>query len=119
MDEIMQGKLRALGIDTQDALTRFMGNDTLLMRFLLNFPQDPNFQNLKRAMEDQNVEAAYQAVHALKGVAGNLSMTELFRQSCAITEDLRNKDFSSAMDKMDVLEAQYLRIVSALKNLNN
>lgn len=115
MDEMMQENLCALGIDIQDALARFMGNDTLLMRFLLNFPQDPNFQNLKQAMKEQNMEAAYQAAHALKGVAGNLSMTELFRQSCAITEDLRNKELSSAAKKMDALETQYLRIVSGLE----
>ena len=38
--------LKAAGVDYDGALSRFMGNEALLMRFLNKFLDDPNFLNL-------------------------------------------------------------------------
>ena len=66
------------------------------------------------AQEEQDTAQAYTAAHTLKGVAGNLAMTALFRQVSAITEDLRAEDLTAARSKMEELEAQYCQVVSAL-----
>ena len=114
MDEKEKKRLEAAGIDVEDALLRFMSDEGLMMKFLLRFPEDKNFQKLKQAMEEQDTAQAYTAAHTLKGVAGNLAMTALFRQVSAITEDLRAENLTAARSKMEELEAQYCQVVSAL-----
>lgn len=114
MEETKKLQLTAAGIDVEEALGRFMGNEALMMKFLLRFPQDPSFQQLKEAMARCDAAQAFTAAHTLKGLAGNLSMKELFRQISAIVEDLRSGDLPTAAGKMEALEVQYRRTAAVL-----
>lgn len=114
MDETRRAQLAAAGVDVEEALMRFMGNEDLMLKFLLRFPEDPSFSQLKAAMEHGDAAGAFTAAHTLKGVAGNLSLKDLFQQVGAMVEDLRKGDLASAAGKMGDLEAQYLHITQAL-----
>ena len=117
MDERKKQQLEAAGIDVADALARFMDNEALMLKFLLRFPQDQNFALLKQAMDSGNVNQAFEAAHTLKGVTGNLAMTQLFQQVSLLVEDLRNQNLSAAQAQIPELEAQYSRILAALNEL--
>lgn len=114
MDESRKKQLEAAGIDVGDALARFMNNEGLMMKFLLRFPQDQNYQRLCQAMEAQDAAAAYEAAHTLKGVAGNLSMKGLYARVCDVVEDLRGGDLAAAAGKMDGLRASYQQTLDAV-----
>ena len=114
MDEQRRAQLIAAGVDVEEVLLRFMGNESLMMKFLLRFPEDPSFPQLKEAMEQGDTARAFTAAHTLKGVAGNLSMNALYQQVSALVEDLRNEDLAAAACKMEDVEQQYLRVVEAL-----
>ena len=118
MDKEKISQLAAAGIDVQEAMGRFMGNEALMMKFLLRFPQDQSFNELKRAMETKDAEQAYCAAHTLKGVAGNLAMKSLFDQACAVLADLREENMSGAEGKMEALERQYQGVLEALNSLD-
>ena len=77
MNESKIAHLRDAGIDVDDALSRFIGNESLLERFLGKFLNDANYTKLCEAMESGDTEAALIASHTLKGVSGNLSMVTL------------------------------------------
>lgn len=117
MDEKKMNQLAAANIDVQEALERFMGNEGLLMKFLLRFPQDESFQQLKQAMEAKDTDQAYRAAHALKGLAGNLAMKSLYEQVCSVMADLREGDLSTAQGKMAELESQYQGVLDALQSI--
>lgn len=117
MDQEKISQLADAGIDVQEALGRFMGNEALMMKFLLRFPQDENFGALKRALEAKNEEQAYRAAHTLKGLAGNLAMRSLFNQTCCVLADLREGKISDAEGKMEVLESRYQGVLEAIKTL--
>lgn len=117
MDEKRKEQLMAAGVDAEDALFRFMGNENLMMKFLLRFPEDPSFPQLKEAMEHGDAAQAFTAAHALKGVTGNLSMKSLFQQISAMVEELRKGDLAAAAGMMEKLEPQYQRTVQALREL--
>ena len=114
MDGTKRAKLEEAGIDVREALGRFMDNEGLMMKFLLRFPQDENFSKLRQAMEAGDTGQAFEAAHTLKGVTGNLSMTELYRQVGALVEELRGGNLEGAREKMPALEAQYARVVQVL-----
>ena len=117
MDERKKQQLEAAGIDVADALARFMDNEALMLKFLLRFPQDQNFSLLKQAMDSGNVTQAFEAAHTLKGVTGNLAMTQLFQQVSLLVEDLRSQDLPAAQARMPVLEETYTGIIAALGSL--
>ena len=106
--------LKAAGVDYDGALSRFMGNEALLMRFLNKFLDDPNFLNLATALAQGDAEKAFQAAHTLKGVAGNLSLSGLYEQAAKISEALRSGDLESAKTIMPDVKAAYKKITEAL-----
>ena len=110
-------QLQQAGIDTQEALGRFMGNEALMLKFLLRFPQDPNHAKLLQAMEAGDASAAYAAAHTLKGVAGSLSIKPLFDQASAITEDLRSGHLTAAAEKLPALIQTYQSVLQAINAL--
>lgn len=117
MDGTKRQLLAAAGIDVDDALDRFLDNDTLMIKFLLRFPQDGNFSRLRNAMAQSDAAGAFEAAHTFKGVVGNLSMQELFSQVSAMVEDLRRGDLRTAAERMPALEKAYGQILEALAQL--
>lgn len=55
-------------------------------------------------MEEKDVSGAFEAAHALKGLTGNLSLKELYRQTGILTEDLRRGDLAAASEIMPEFE---------------
>ena len=114
MDAARKKQLIDGGVDVDDALARFMGNEALLTRFLDKFPANENYGNLVAALADDRKEDAITACHALKGVCGNLSLTALFdlvnRQLIAMRAD----DWQTAAALMDDITAGYSAAVAAI-----
>lgn len=91
MDEKFRRQLEESGADVEATLKRFMGKDSIYLKFLGKFPNDPNYANLGTNMESGNFEEAYKCAHALKGVVGNLGLTPIFETVSTLVEELRNK----------------------------
>ena len=101
-------KLKAFGANTEEGLGRCMGNEALYLRLVATIPAEKNFDKLKTSIESNNLDEAFDAVHALKGVLGNLALTPMFDMAVKITEPLRNR---TVMD--------YSGMVSELLNLRD
>ncbi|MBC8547483.1 Hpt domain-containing protein [Clostridiaceae bacterium NSJ-31] len=80
------------GADYQATMTRFIGNETMYLRFLDMLFQDPNLQKLGDALESGDLTAAFGAAHTLKGVAANMGLAPLGDAVSAIVEPLRNRE---------------------------
>ncbi len=81
--------LNAMGADTAEGLARCYGNETLYLRLVKMLPAESNFDTLKSSLEQGDLDTAFQAAHALKGVVGNLSITPMYKLVSEITELLR------------------------------
>lgn len=79
----------AYGADYQATMNRFMGNETMYLKFLDMLFQDDNLQKLGSAINDNNMNSAFEAAHTLKGVVANMGLTPLYSAVCAIVEPLR------------------------------
>lgn len=119
MDALCKQRLCDAGIAVDDALARFLGNESLMLRFLGRFVQDNSFDQLTRAIAEGDAEAAFFAAHTLKGVVGNLSMKTLYTVTSEMVEDLRRKDLRAAEEKLPALQTQYQVVVQALNALQN
>ena len=109
----------AIGGNYNDALQRLM-NDALVYRFLMKFPADKSFEQLKTALENQDVEAAFSAAHTLKGVTLNLAFERLAQASVTLTDALRPEHRDGyAFDDFGAMfadvEKEYAAVCAALE----
>ena len=114
MDEAKKRRLVEAGVDVDGALARLMQNEGLLTRLLRAFLQDTNFAQLQQALAARDGKAAFAAAHTLKGVAGNLSLRDLFARVSEVVECLRSGDLGAAAEKMPAVEAAYRAVVVAI-----
>lgn len=117
MQELMRERLKEAGIDVPNALERFMGNETLLERFLKKFLDDTNYEKLAAAIAAGQQEAALTAAHTLKGISGNLSMTELFALLTEQVAAFRGNDWNRAVEMMPEITKTYETLSAAIKAL--
>ena len=95
-------KLQAFGADTEEGLARCMKNEGLYLRLVGTITTEKNFDALKTGIEAGDLDKAFEAAHALKGVSGNLSLTPIYTPVVEITEQLRAK---TEMDYTGEVEA--------------
>lgn len=84
-------ELNKIGINTDEGIARCMGSESLYIKLVNMVPDEKNFDKLKAAADAGDMSAAFEAAHALKGVLGNLSLTQMYEKSSEITELLRAK----------------------------
>lgn len=83
--------LRSCGVKVDEGLSRCMNNEAFYLRLVGMALEDAGFENLRAAVEKGDLQAGFEAAHALKGVLGNLSLTPIYEPVSEITELLRAK----------------------------
>ena len=94
-------KLEEYGCDVQSGLERCMNSEEFYLKMVRMLKEEGNFEVLREALNDNDLDRAFEAAHALKGVTGNLALTPLYEPICEITELLRDR---TVMDYHDYLE---------------
>lgn len=89
-------ELSALGVDTDDALSRFMGNSDLYERMLKKFPKVVEDSPVLTYVQSEDYETAASNAHALKGVTGNLSLSPLYTKYSKLVDMFRESKFEQA-----------------------
>lgn len=84
-------KLKAYGANTEEALSRCFGKEAFYLQLVNMAYGDQNYAKLEESLKAKDLDAAFEAAHALKGVLGNLSLTPLYNPVSEITELLRAK----------------------------
>lgn len=115
MEAWKKDRLTASGVDVDDALERFMGNEGLLERFLKRFLEDGNYAALCQAVENGDADMALTASHTMKGLCGNLSMKTLGELVTEQVTLLRSGDFSGAAALMDPIGMAYDAVAEAIR----
>ena len=77
-------------IDIEDGLKRVGGNKKLYLRMVGMFKSSVDFEKLSEQFAARDFEGAGESLHAIKGVAGNLSFTLLFEASVRLMEEIRD-----------------------------
>ena len=78
-------------IDIADGVKRVMNNAKLYFKLLAKFKEETNLDDLEAALAAGEMEKAQNASHTLKGVAGNLSLAELFKQCLELENQIKAK----------------------------
>lgn len=81
--------LRDFGASVDEGLARCMKNEKLYFRLVGMAVNDANFDKLADAVAADDLDAAFDAAHGLKGTLGNLALKPMYDVVSAMTEDLR------------------------------
>ena len=76
-------------IDFDDGVKRVMNNSKLYVKLLTKFKTDTRLDDLEAAIAAGELEKARNAIHTIKGVAANLSLAELHKQSLALENQIK------------------------------
>jgi HPt (histidine-containing phosphotransfer) domain-containing protein len=78
-------------LNEEEGKRRVMNNAKLYVKLLTKFKAETNLDALVSAADAQDWEKAQAAAHAVKGVAANLSLTELYQQSLDVETQIKGK----------------------------
>lgn len=91
------------GTDLDGALHRFADDETFYVHCLYSFLADRSMPELEEALDARLWDEAFTAVHALKGLAGNMGFVPLFHAAAELVVLLRS-------GRLDSLENIYLEV---------
>lgn len=80
------------GADYNGGLTLCMDNEEFYFKMIRKGLANERFDSLKKNLDDNNLDAAFEDAHALKGITGNLHLTPLYKAVEALVEPLRKRD---------------------------
>lgn len=83
------GTLNEFGVNTKEGLTRCMNNEKFYFKMIGMGLKSDQFEKLGAALENNQLDEAFEAAHALKGVLGNLALTPIYNPLAEMTELLR------------------------------
>ena len=104
------------GSSYEIAISR-MQNDDRIKKYLGFFLEDPSYNELKTAMEQNDCDSAFRAAHTLKGVCQNMAFTALGKVAEQITEELRAKDFEKAKETFPEVTSWYNKVIEEIKKV--
>lgn len=93
--------LKALGVNVDEALERFMGNGALYEKMLNKLTAAVKDVQVLPFFEAGDHKTALENAHALKGVTGNLSVTPLYKGYTEIVDELRAGNPEKARQVLD------------------
>jgi HPt (histidine-containing phosphotransfer) domain-containing protein len=92
-------------INSEEGLKRVMSNGKLYAKLLGKFKIDPTFADLGAHLSAGDMEKAQVSAHTLKGLAANLSLTELFERTRDIESQIKERAVRDGA--LDIVKAVY------------
>jgi HPt (histidine-containing phosphotransfer) domain-containing protein len=83
-------------INFDEGVKRVMNNAKLYVKLLTKFKADTNLDELNAAFGADDLEKAQVQAHTIKGIAANLSLSELFKQILELETQIKAKSVDPA-----------------------
>ena len=106
--------LRAYGAHVDEGLGRCMGMEAMYLKLVGTVKTDATYERLERALAENDLDDAFEAAHALKGVLGNLALTPLYEPMYEMTELLRARtqtDYAPLLATIQERRAQLIALM--------
>jgi CheY-like chemotaxis protein len=103
------------GFDLAEGLQRLRGNQKLYKKLLVDFAANYSkaAADIRKRLDDKDLEQAHHLVHNLKGLAGNLAATELLAAAVELEKLIKNGNQKSRPSPI-VLEQKFSALDHAL-----
>lgn len=106
-----------VGGDYEDTVSRLM-NEQIVRKFVNAFLKDKSYNEFFKNYDAHNNEAAFRAIHTLKGLSFNLGFSVLSDASVAVTEALRDGKNDVTNEMLEELKSAYKLTCDAINQLD-
>ena len=107
--------LAELGVDTDGTISRFVGNEDIYAKFLTGYIAEERMPDIYKALAEKNTDELIMKTHKLKGVSGNLGMTEIYDLAEEAISLLRSGTYDGVEELLKRTEAVYIKICDAIR----
>lgn len=84
---------RLHGVNYQETMPRFSNNMTLYIKLLNMLFEEDTLALLGQALQNKDVAQAFAHAHTIKGVLGNMGLSQAYATACALVEPLSAKQW--------------------------
>lgn len=116
MDIEYKNALLRCETDIDAALQRLSGDEDIYEQCLSMFLTDQSMADFERALSNGAWDDAFTAVHALKGVAGNMGFIPLYQASAEIVILIRSGRIKELSDSCRQLKRCYDEILAVVRD---
>lgn len=95
--------INEFGANTAEGLERCLQDEEFYLDLVPTALEPESYEGLENALKANDLDAAFDAAHALKGVLANLALTPIYDPASEMTELLRARtqmDYSDLMQKI-------------------
>lgn len=110
-------KLRPYGVNSDNALLRFVGNKGLYLKFANKFLYETSFHNFEKHYLDKEFDTVIRDITILKGLASNLSFTILYNNLNKFMNLIREQKYNELADVYSCIEQDYKLICKAISEV--
>jgi HPt (histidine-containing phosphotransfer) domain-containing protein len=109
------------GIDVEAALIRVGGNRKLYKKLLIKFRDDysNSFDEIQRAIENNNLKDAERYAHTVKGVAGNIGINKLQKIAGDLEAGIRKQETDRYDSMLKEFSRELSKALTTLKDLES
>lgn len=112
---VLFDELKKVGVDIDDAMSRFMNNQALYIKFLKKFLEDKKLEDVSSEMLKKNdYRNLIEPIHTLKGLTGNMGFKTAYSLTSKIVYNLRN---DSEIDKISEIHSELLSNLSEIRGI--
>ena len=108
-------ELKDLGVNIDEAVERFMGNEGLYEKMLKKFPDMMNKASVEPNFDCSECAEVIEKTHAIKGAAGNLSLTPLYEAYTKIVDLLRGNQPEQARIILKEIQPVQTQIIACIE----
>lgn len=108
--------LRSKNVKVDETIKRFVGNTALFVKFIISFALEDRFPAIYEAYDSGDNDKLIMVVHKLKGVGGNLGITDIYETAEKAIAILRAGSRDGVLDLLRQLEARYKDISETVKS---
>jgi HPt (histidine-containing phosphotransfer) domain-containing protein len=105
----------AVYVDFADGTKRVMNNTKLYIKLLTRFKDDTKLSELEAALAAGDLEKARNETHTVKGIAANLSLSELFKQSLELENQLKAQTVNPA--QMETVKTVFATTIQEINRI--
>lgn len=107
--ESLYAGLQREGCDVKGAIRRMLGDEALYLHLLEAFYQERTWEELQKALDRKDYEAAFQTAHLIKGSTATLGLISIYEVVSRIVEKLRAEHPESRSEEisMDLSDSDF------------
>lgn len=109
-------ELKDLGVNVEEGMERLMGNTALYEKMLVSFTKMIKTSSLQPDFDCEDYKETTEQAHAIKGAAGNLSITPLYEAYTEIVNLLRSDHPEQAQAVLKNILPVQNKIINCIEN---